>query len=174
MDIDLLSNCKQLGVYWKFLIFKLPNVSNKDASSICKRLLRSAINKCNKELQHILKELSISENFWLKQLSTLVFYILKKSIILCNSKSLQKLLYTQQKKLSSLTTGCSLSILTGNKTITNLAQYELYQEESDWLKPGLYFSIQPNKIQKSEIFTIFGKIHRSLLANLNPRKPKVR
>ena len=31
LDIDFLNNCKQLGVYLKFLIFKLPNVSNKDA-----------------------------------------------------------------------------------------------------------------------------------------------
>ena len=31
LDVDFLNNCKQLGVYLKFLIFKLPNVSNKDA-----------------------------------------------------------------------------------------------------------------------------------------------
>ena len=53
LDIAFLSNCKQLGVYPKFLIFKLPNISNKDAFSIRKRLLRSAINKRNKELQHL-------------------------------------------------------------------------------------------------------------------------
>ena len=34
LDIDFLNNCKQLGMYPKFLIFKLPNVSNKDAASI--------------------------------------------------------------------------------------------------------------------------------------------
>ena len=57
LDIDFVNNCKQLGVYSKFLIFKLPNVSSKDASSIRKRLLRSGINKRNqrglnqKELQ---------------------------------------------------------------------------------------------------------------------------
>ena len=55
LDIDFLNNWKQLGVYPKFLIFKLPNVSDKDALSIRKRLLRSAINKCNKELQHLSK-----------------------------------------------------------------------------------------------------------------------
>ena len=38
-------------MYPKFLIFKLPNVLNRDASSIPKRLLRSAINKRNKELK---------------------------------------------------------------------------------------------------------------------------
>ena len=37
LEIDFLNNCKQLGVYPKFLIFKLPNVSSKDALSIRKR-----------------------------------------------------------------------------------------------------------------------------------------
>ena len=31
LDIDFLNNCKQLGEYPKFLIFKLAIVSNKDA-----------------------------------------------------------------------------------------------------------------------------------------------
>ena len=75
----------------------MPNVSNKDALSICERLLRSAINRHNKELQHILIELSLSENFLLKQLSTIDFDILAKSITLHNKKFLKKSLYTQQK-----------------------------------------------------------------------------
>ena len=62
LDNDFLNNCKQLGVHPKFLIFKLLNLSNKDALSIRKRLLSSAINKRNKELQHLSKELSLSEN----------------------------------------------------------------------------------------------------------------
>ena len=60
LDIDFLNNCKQLDMYPKFLIFKLPNVSNKDALSICKRLLCSSINKRSEELQHVSKELSQS------------------------------------------------------------------------------------------------------------------
>ena len=95
LDIDRLNSCKHLGVYLKSLIFKLLNISNKDASSILKRLLRSAINKRNKELKHVLKELSISENFLSKHLSTIDFYIIKKSIISNNNKSLNKSLYTQ-------------------------------------------------------------------------------
>ena len=55
LDIDFLNSCKELGVHPKFLIFKLPNVPNKDVLSICKCLLRSAISKRNKELQHLLK-----------------------------------------------------------------------------------------------------------------------
>ena len=54
LGIDFFNNCKQLGVYPKFLIFKLPNVSNKDALSILKRLLCSATNKRNIEVQHLL------------------------------------------------------------------------------------------------------------------------
>ena len=172
LDIDFLNNCKQLGVYPKFLIFKLPNVSNKDTVSIRKGLLRSAINKGNKELQHVSKDLSLSENFLSKQLSTIDFYILTKSIASHNKKSLLKSLCTQQKKLSSLTKDCSLPIFTASETITNLTQYELSQEESDLLKAGLYFSIQPHKIRKSEIFTTFEKIHRSFINNLKSDETK--
>ena len=76
LDIDFLNNCKQFGVYQKFRIFKLPNVSNKDALSICIRLLCSTINKHDKELQDLSKELSLYGNFLSAQLSTIDFYIL--------------------------------------------------------------------------------------------------
>ena len=118
------------------------------------------------------KELSLSVNFLSTQLSTIDFYILTNSITSYNKKSLQKSLYTQQKKLSSLTKDCNLPIFTANETITNLTQYELSQEESDLLKAGLYFSIQPDKIRKSEIFTTFEKIHRSFLNNLKSEESK--
>ena len=146
LDINFLNNCKRLAVYLKFLIFKVLNVSNKDASSICKRLLHSAINNHNKELQHVLKELSISKNCISKQLSTTDLFILKKSITSHNKKSLQKLLYAHYKKSLSLMRGCRLTIFTANETSTNLMQYELSQEETDLLKASLYFSIQPGKI----------------------------
>ena len=157
-------------MYLKFRIFKLQNVSNKDAVSIGKRLLRSAINRRNKELQHISKDLSLSENFLSKKVSTTDFYILTKSII--SHKSLLKPLCTQQKKLSLLTRDCSLPIFTANESITNRTQYELSQEESDLLTAGLYFSIQPDKIRKSEIFTTFEKIHRSLINILKSKETK--
>ena len=110
--INCLNSCKQLGVYPKFLILKLPNISNKDELSIHKRLLRSAINKRNKELQHLSKELSLSKKNLSTQHSTIDFYILTKSIRLYNKKLLQKSLYTQQKKLSSLKRDCNLPIFT--------------------------------------------------------------
>ena len=116
LDINFLNNYKQLGVYPKFLIFKLPNVSNKGALSVRKRVLRNAINKRNKELLHLSKELTLSVNVLSTQLSTIDFYILTKSITSYNKKSLQKSLYTQQKRLSSLTGDCNLPIFTANET----------------------------------------------------------
>ena len=67
--------------------------------------------------------------------------------------------------------GCSLPIFTAKETITNLTQYKLFQAEWDLLKAGLYFSIQLNKIQKSEIITDFEKIHRSFFL-FYPTDPK--
>ena len=203
------------------LSFKLPNISNKDALSIHKRLLRSAINKRNKELQHVSKELSQSENFLSKQLSTIDFCILNRFITSHNKKLFQISLNTQQKKLSSLTRNCNLLSFTSNETINNnkklfqislntqqkklssltrncnllsftsnesinnLTQYELSQEEPDLLKAGLHFSIQPDKIRKSEIFTKVVKIldfrilpgwieeiHRSFINNLKSEETK--
>ena len=64
LDINFLNNCKQLGAYLKFLTFKLPNVSNKPALSICKRLLRRAINKRNKKtLKYFKRTQSIRKRF---------------------------------------------------------------------------------------------------------------
>ena len=96
------------------------------------------------------QKISIYPKFFLsKQLSTIDFYILTKSITSHNKKSLLKSLYTQQNKLLSPTRDCSLPIFTANETITNLTQYELSQKESDLLKAGLYFTIQLDKIRKS-------------------------
>ena len=71
-----------------------------------------------------------------------------------------------------MTRDCNLPIFTVNKTITNLTQYDISQEESDLLKVGIYFSIQPDKIRKSEIFTTFEKIYRSFLSNLKSKETK--
>ena len=129
-------------------------------------LLRSASNKRNKELQHLSKELSLSENVLCTQLSTIDFYILTKSVTSYNKKSLQKSLNTQQKKVIFTDEGLQLTYTHTNETITNLTKYKLSKEESDLIKAGLYFSIQPDKIGKFEIFTTFGKIPRSFLNNL--------
>ena len=66
----------------------------------------------------------------------------------------------------------SLPTFTSNETVTNLTQYELSQEESDLLKAGLFFSTQPDKIQKSKIFTTTEKIYHSFINNLKSEESK--
>ena len=68
---------------------------------------------------------------------------------------------------------CSLPTFAANETITNLTQYELSQEESDLIKTSLYFSIQPDKIRKSEIFTTFEKIRRLFINNLKSEEIEI-
>ena len=105
------------------------------------------ISKRNKELHHLSKELSQSNTFLSKQLSSIDFHnIIKRSITSHNKKSLQKFQNAHQKKLSSVTRNCSLPTFTSNETIINLTQYELSQIEAELLKADLYFFIQPYKI----------------------------
>ena len=54
--------------------------------------------------------------------------------------------------------------------MTIFGHYELSKEEFDIIKAGLYFSIQPDKTQKSEIFTTFEKIHHSFLNKFKSNK----
>ena len=170
LDIDFPNNCKQVGVYLKFLIFKLPNVSNKDAFSTRKRPLRSAINKPNKELQHLSKELT----FLSTQLSTIDFYILTKSITWHNKKFLQKSLYTQQKKLSSLTRDWNLPIFTANKTITISRNMNYPRKNLIYLKRVYTFQSNQIKFEKPKSSLPLKRYIVRFLTALNPRKPKVR
>ena len=55
-----------------------------------------------------------------------------------------------------------------------LSTYCEDKEEHSLLKAGLYFSIQPDKTRKCEIFPIFEKIRHSFINNLKSKKTKVR
>ena len=48
----------------------------------------------------------------------------------------------------------------------------MYQEESDLLKASLYFPIEPDKVQKSEIFFTFEKIHCLFIMKLKSNETK--
>ena len=76
--------------------------------------------------------------------------------------------------LSSRTRDCNVSTFTAKETITNLAQYELFQEESDLCKAVLCFSIQPDKFENFKSSLPLKRFPTHFLTTLNPRKPKVR
>ena len=173
LDIDFLNNWKQLGVYPKFLIFKLPNVSNKDDLSIRKRLLHSTINKPNKELQLLSKELSLSENILSTQLSNIDFYIITKSRTSYNKKSLQKLLHTQQKNLHWQVIATYLySQLTKLLLISQNMNYP--RKNLIYLQQVYTFQSNQIKFKNPKSSLSFKRFIVHFLTTLNPRKPKVR
>ena len=167
LDIDFLNNRKPLGVYPKFLIFKLSNVSTKDSSSIRKGLLLSAIKKRNKELQHLLNNSVYLKTFF-------IYTAFNYWLIHPNKKLLQKLIYTQQK-----------SYLHWREIVTyvcsQLAKLLLISHNMNYPRTNLIYINQIYTFESNQIK--FEHLEPSLLVNrfivhfltiLNPRKPKVR
>ena len=163
LDVNFLNNCKQLGVYPKFLIFKLSNVSNNNALSIRKWLLHSDINKRDKELKHLLKELSLSENVLPTQLSTIDFYILTKRITSYNKNSLQKSLYAksylQWRGIADYLYLQLMKLLLISRNVDYPRKYLIYLKQ--------VYTFQSNQVPLKRFIVCF-------LTTLNLRKPKVR
>ena len=68
----------------------------------------------------------------------------------------------------------NLAIFTANETITNLTQYELFQEESDLLKAGCNFQSNQIKFENPKLSLPLKRFIVRFLTTLNPRKSKVR
>ena len=174
LDIDFLNSCKQLGVYPKFLIFKLPNVSNKEALSVLKRLLHSAINKRNKKLQHLSKELSLCKNFLSTKLSTIDFYILTKSITSYNKKLLQKP-YTLNKKSYLHWRGNATYLCLQLTRLWLISRCMNYRRKNlIYLKQVYTFQFNQIKFENPKSSLLLKRFIVHFLTALYPKKPKVR
>ena len=114
------------------------------------------------------------DNFLSTELSIIDFYILTKSITLYNKKSQQKSLYTQQKKLSSLTRNCNLSIFTANETIIISRNMNDPRKSLIYLKQVYTFQSNQTKFENPKSSLPLKRFIVHLLTTLNPRKPKVR
>ena len=172
LDITFLNNCKNFGVFPKFISFKLPGVSQRDVIGIRKKLLRSAIREKNKAKIKAVKELNTTKEEIRKNLSTIDFYILNKIITDNNERKLKESIKTHEKKLRKLTKNIGIRRIESKKIITNLTNYQLTQEETDILASGLSFSIAPLSLKKSDIFTSFENINRFLTKNLKDESDK--
>ena len=114
------------------------------------------------------------DNFLSTELSIIDFYILTKSITSYNKKSQQKSLYTQQKKLSSLTRNCNLSIFTANETIIISRNMNDPRKSLIYLKQVYTFQSNQAKFENPKSSLPLKRFIVHLLTTLNPRKPKVR
>ena len=146
----------------------------KDALSIRKSLLHRAINKRNKKLQHLSKELSLSENFLRTQLSAIDFYILTKSITSYSKKSLQKSLNTQQKRYL-LWRGIGTYLYSQLTKLLLISRNINYPRKNlIYLKQVYTFQSNQTKFENPKSSLPLKRFIVHFLTTLNPRKPKVR
>ena len=171
-DITFLNNCKNFGVYPKFITFSLPQVSPRDATAIRRRLLKSAIYKQNKEKIQCKKDTDKLSRKLKESLSFFDWFILNKVIDKEVDKKIWNCINRHQKKLSQLTKHRNLQCLDKSKIITNLTNYELTQEETELLKHGLSYSIAPPFLSKTEVFCSFENINYYLSKNLKNANDK--
>ena len=140
LDIDFLNNCKQLGVYPKFFMFKLPNASNKMLYQYVKYSFAMPWISPIKNFNMSQKNSANPTLFLSKLLSTIDFCILNRSITSHNKKSLQKLQNTQDKNLSSLKKNCSLPTFTSNETLLTSHNMSYLRKSPIYLKQ-VYISL---------------------------------
>ena len=146
------------------------NVSNKDALSIRKRLLHSAINKHCKELQHFSKQLSLAKNFLSTQLSTTDCYVLTKSVT-----SICRNCYTLTKKRYLHWRGIA-TYLYSQPTKLLLISCNMNYPRKNLIYLKQVYTFQSNQIKfenlKSSLPLKRFIIH--FLTTLNPMKAKIR
>lgn len=155
----------------KFISFQLPNTSRHDVHAIRKRLLRSAIAKRRKELCKLTivrDRLAVHIN---GIVSNIDGYILHGTIKYNVKKAVKRVIATHEKKLKSLTRNVVLPFAS-TETVTNLSSHNLTSEQLEILKYGPSHSICTPTISKTDVFSCFELINRTMVRNLLDRKLK--
>ena len=165
LDINFLINCKNFGVFPKFINVYLPNVDEKDMYGIKKKLRNNAIHKRIRERNDFDKKIKNVELQIKHILSNFDWYILAK-LLRRNVKNKEStVLKTDQKEMRNLTKN-STNPFTHREVVKNLSSKQLTNEELDLLKFGLHHSLPPSRISKTNVFVSFEMMHRFLLENL--------
>ena len=145
LDVTFLKNCQTFNVTSTFLTINLPNVSSYDLQFIKKRLLRSAVNKRNKERRSLKRDLSNEEREIARVLSSVDKFILD-NVVKKNVNKITKItMKTHEKKLRNLTRSISLPFTTA-ETLHNLLSKLLTTDELEVLKYRLKHPIHPLQI----------------------------
>ena len=169
LDATFLRNCQTFNVTPKILTINLLNVSPHDLQSIKKRLLRSAVNKRNKELRSLKRDLSNYEREFRRVLSSVDKFILDKVVKNNVGKITKTTMKTHEKKLRNLTKNISLPF-TSADTVHNLSSKLLTTDELEVLKYGLKHPIQSLQINETDTLTTFAFIHRAMTNDLKDKK----
>ena len=100
-----------------------------------------------------------------KQLSGIDWFVIMKAIRKNVTKERNQIIKTHQKKLQNLTKNSALPF-NSKETITNLSRYSLTTDETDILKYGLYYSIPPRNLSKTDVLVSYELIHRFMKEDL--------
>ena len=154
---------------------KISDFRKIDALSIRKLLFRCVIYKCNKELQHLSKQLRLSKNVLSPQLlSAIDFCILTKSITSYNKKSLQKSLYTRKKSYLHWREIATYLYLQLTKLLLISRNMNYPRKNLIYLKQVYTFQSNQIKFENPKSSLPLKRFTVHFLTTLNPRKPKVR
>ena len=173
--MNFLRNCLSfmINVFPKFNCFQLPNTSRHEVHAIRKRLLRSAIAKRRK----VLSKLTIARDrlAMVEHINGIVSnidrYILHRTIKYNVENAVKRVIAIHVKKLRNLTQNMVLPF-SPTETVTNLSSHNLTSEQLGILKYGLSHSICTPTISKTDVFSCFGLINRTMVRNLIDRKQK--
>ena len=158
LDIAFLTECRNFGVFPKFVCFPLPNVNNSDVYSIRRRLLRSAVMKRTRELRKINNDLERKTTHIKNTLNSLDCSVLQRALKKNIDKKMEKIVDTHRKKIKNLTRN-KAPPFTHEEVLTNLSSYKFTTEELELLKNGLNFSLKPPRINSTSVLATFEKIH---------------
>ena len=170
LDINYLKNCQNFHVFPKFICFNIPTVNKEDSIYIKRKLLKSALQKRQKEKCKMKEELKVVEDDIRKTVSAIDWYILSSAIKKNVKKDTDDTIRIHERKLSNLTRNnrfCSKI-----DVISNLSSYNLTQDEQSILQLGLNHCIPPLAIRKTDVFTSFEMIHRFLREDLKDASQK--
>ena len=169
LDIKFSRNCKIFNAIQKFSSFNLPYTNEIDSKFICKRLLRSALNKRQDELKKLQKDhAKILQNLTMK-MASVDLYILKNCIRHNVEKVVNNAISTHEKKFKNLTKNIQIPF-TSDETRKNWSSYKLTEEEAEILKYGLKQPIEPKNVLKTDILATFEQICRSLSGDLKDKR----
>ena len=136
---------------------------------VCSKFLSSAIAKRSKEHRKLVQTVEKLTSTIKSKLTSLDFYILKRTLSHNVCKAANRVIKAHQKKLDNLTRNAVLPF-TSNETVTNISSHNLTPEQLNILKFGQTYSIRPPKINTSDVHTCFELIHQIMAKNLKDTK----
>ena len=161
-DLNFLFHCKAFNVLPKFLHFKLYRKDLQNSQlyqSWQYKLLSIEINSKKKQMKKLECTLSNSYSLLSQNVSWLDLVCLNRVVEGNTERVINKIKYSQSKKLNNLGVLNSLKPLDPSRVIFNYSDYQLSSKESNILAFGLNFRLPIFKLNYFNFFLSFEKLY---------------